>query len=64
MAVVKAITQMGRDMNILTIAEGVEDANQLALLRALDCDAVQGYLIGHPERLISVFKNGAQVRAA
>lgn len=50
MAVIKAITQMGRDMNILTLAEGVEDADQLALLRRLGCDAVQGYLIGRPER--------------
>ena len=50
MAVVKAITQMGRDMNIQTIAEGVEEADQLALLKELGCDAVQGYLIGRPER--------------
>ena len=50
MAVVKAITQMGRDMNIQTIAEGVEEADQLDLLKTLGCDAVQGYLIGRPER--------------
>ena len=50
MAVVKAITQMGRDMNIQTIAEGVEEADQLALLKLLGCDAVQGYLIGRPKR--------------
>nr|WP_171070280.1 EAL domain-containing protein [Methylobacterium terricola] len=50
MAVVKAVTQMGSDMGIVTIAEGVEDADQLALLRSIGCDAVQGYLIGRPER--------------
>lgn len=50
MAVIKAITQMGRDMSIPTLAEGVEDAEQLDLLRKLGCDAVQGYLIGRPER--------------
>ncbi|UIN37784.1 EAL domain-containing protein [Methylobacterium oryzae] len=51
MAVVKAITQMARDMNIRTIAEGVEEADQLKFLRRFGCDAVQGYLIGRPERL-------------
>lgn len=50
MAVMRAITQMGRDMDIPTLAEGVEDVEQLALLRSLGCDAVQGYLIGRPER--------------
>ncbi|MCJ2092151.1 EAL domain-containing protein [Methylobacterium sp. J-072] len=50
MAVVRAITQMGRDMNIPTLAEGVEDAEQLEYLRTLGCDAVQGFLIGRPER--------------
>jgi diguanylate cyclase (GGDEF)-like protein len=48
LAVIKAVTQMGRDMAIPTLAEGVEDADQLELLRAIGCDAVQGYLIGRP----------------
>ncbi|PZO79257.1 MAG: bifunctional diguanylate cyclase/phosphodiesterase [Mesorhizobium amorphae] len=51
MAVLKAITQMGRDMRISTLAEGVETESQLKVLRALGCDAVQGYLIGRPEVL-------------
>ena len=50
LAVIRAITQMGRDMGIETLAEGVETADQLDLLRALGCGAVQGYLIGRPER--------------
>ena len=48
-AVVKAVAQMGRDMGIATLAEGVERADQLELLRSLGCDAVQGYLIGRPD---------------
>ncbi|TXM72827.1 EAL domain-containing protein [Methylobacterium sp. WL69] len=48
LAVIKAVTQMGRDMEIPTLAEGVESADQLALLREIGCDAVQGYLIGRP----------------
>jgi diguanylate cyclase (GGDEF)-like protein len=50
LAVIKAVTQMGRDMNIPTLAEGVESREQLDLLRAIGCDAVQGYLIGRPAR--------------
>jgi diguanylate cyclase (GGDEF)-like protein len=49
LAVVRAVTQMGRDMGIETLAEGVETTDQLALLRELGCGAVQGYLIGRPE---------------
>ena len=53
LAVIRAVTQMGRDMGIPTLAEGVETAEQLALLRTLGCDAVQGYLIGRPARTSS-----------
>lgn len=48
LAVIRAVAQMGRDMNIPTLAEGVESQDQLDLLRAIGCDAVQGYLIGRP----------------
>ena len=64
MAVIKAITQMGRDMGIPTLAEGVEDADQLHLLRKLGCDAVQGYLIGRPERPSSSLPSVTLMHAA
>jgi diguanylate cyclase (GGDEF)-like protein len=48
LAVIRAVAQMGRDMNVLTLAEGVENSDQLALLRTIGCDAVQGYFIGRP----------------
>ena len=51
LAVLKAITQMGRDMGIPTLAEGIETQDQLDLLRSLGCEAVQGYLIGKPARI-------------
>jgi len=50
MAVLVAITQMGKMLEIPTLAEGVETDEELALLRSLGCDAVQGYLIGRPGR--------------
>ena len=51
MAVLRAVTQIGRDISIPTLAEGVETADQVRLLRSLGCDAVQGYLVGRPERM-------------
>jgi EAL domain-containing protein (putative c-di-GMP-specific phosphodiesterase class I) len=30
------------------VAEGVETADQLEILRELDCDVVQGFLLGRP----------------
>ncbi|MOA66416.1 Oxygen sensor protein DosP [compost metagenome] len=39
---------MGQGLDLQVVAEGVESAGQLELLRALGCDAVQGYLCGRP----------------
>ena len=50
MAVLQAITQLGRTMNIPTLAEGVETPEQVEMLQLLGCDAVQGFLFGHPQR--------------
>jgi diguanylate cyclase (GGDEF)-like protein/PAS domain S-box-containing protein len=47
-AIVTAIVQMGRSLQIKTVAEGVETAEQMALLRSLGCDLVQGHLISMP----------------
>ena len=49
-AIVTAIIQMAHSLDIITIAEGVEQAEQAAFLRAHDCDALQGYLISRPLR--------------
>ncbi|KQP23608.1 diguanylate cyclase [Pseudorhodoferax sp. Leaf267] len=43
-AIVSAIVQMARALQLTTIAEGVETQAQLALLQALQCDQYQGYL--------------------
>ena len=47
-AIVRAIIQMARSFNLTTIAEGVEDERQLALLRLQHCDEVQGYHFAKP----------------
>jgi EAL domain-containing protein (putative c-di-GMP-specific phosphodiesterase class I) len=47
-AIVDAIIGLSRTLGLQTIAEGVETAEQLALLRSKGCDEVQGYFFGKP----------------
>lgn len=47
-AVVRAVVAMARELDVLTVAEGIEDAQTLQLLRDFGVDYVQGYLIGRP----------------
>ncbi|WP_158285769.1 bifunctional diguanylate cyclase/phosphodiesterase [Pseudohoeflea suaedae] len=47
-AVVRAVTQLARDLSIATTAEGVESENQLKSLIAMGCGTAQGYLLSRP----------------
>ncbi len=47
-AICRAIVAMAHSLNLKVTAEGVETEEQLAFLRTLDCDAVQGYLLSRP----------------
>ena len=47
-AIVHAIIQMGRTLNLRTIAEGVETDRQVEILRSMECDGVQGYHFARP----------------
>jgi diguanylate cyclase (GGDEF)-like protein len=47
-AIVRAIIDLGNNLGIPTTAEGVEEAQQLELLRAGGCVEVQGFLLGRP----------------
>ena len=47
-AIVRAIIGLARSLNMQTIAEGVESADQLAFLREQGCDGVQGYYFSSP----------------
>jgi len=59
-AIVQAVMALGRSLAMRVVAEGVETEGQLALLRAMNCDEVQGYLLGRPgpaeafERLVAL----------
>lgn len=47
-AIVSAAIGLGHRLGRDTVAEGVETLEQLRQLKALDCDAVQGYLFSPP----------------
>ncbi len=47
-AIVKAVLSMCLDMDLPTVAEGIEGHDQLELLRDLGCSHGQGYLFGRP----------------
>ncbi|MCJ8282628.1 MAG: EAL domain-containing response regulator [Rivularia sp. ALOHA_DT_140] len=48
LAITKALIQMGQNLNLKVIAEGVETASELQILRDLRCDAMQGFLFTQP----------------
>ncbi len=47
-ALVRAIVAMAGALGLETIAEGVETAEQLRIVRALGCDRAQGFLLAEP----------------
>ena len=47
--IVQAIISMSTALHVRTIAEGVENEEQLRILEKLGCDEIQGYYFGKPE---------------
>ncbi len=47
-AIVTAVLSLAQALGIEVVAEGVETAEQLATLRALGCDFVQGFMLARP----------------
>jgi diguanylate cyclase (GGDEF)-like protein/PAS domain S-box-containing protein len=69
LAIVRAISGLGRSLNITTTAEGVETTDQLDWLRAEGCNEVQGFLFsaarpaGEIEALLTKFGQRASKAA-
>jgi EAL domain-containing protein (putative c-di-GMP-specific phosphodiesterase class I)/GGDEF domain-containing protein len=59
-AIIKSMIQLGHELNLNVIAEGVETQEQLDVLRELECDQYQGYYHSQPmakEKIIERVKN-------
>jgi EAL domain-containing protein (putative c-di-GMP-specific phosphodiesterase class I) len=47
-AIVHAMTGLGHDLGMSITAEGVENEQQLLMLRTIGCDHIQGFYLGMP----------------
>ena len=46
--IINSVINMAKNLDMATVAEGVEDAKQSALLKKMGCDIVQGYFYAKP----------------
>lgn len=46
--IVKTIVSLAKNLNLEVVAEGIENTDQLAILRELECHYGQGYLFSIP----------------
>ena len=47
-ALLRTIVELGRTLNLKTVAEGIEEHEEMDQLRSLDCDLGQGYYFARP----------------
>jgi EAL domain-containing protein (putative c-di-GMP-specific phosphodiesterase class I) len=47
-SIVRAIIELGRNLKLKVIAEGVEEFEQQAILASMGCDEIQGFYFSHP----------------
>ena len=47
-AIVRSTSELGHNLGMSVVAEGVEDEKTLDMLSAIGCDAAQGYFMGRP----------------
>lgn len=59
-AIAKTIVAMAKALDLTTVAEGVETAEQLEVLKNMGCDQIQGYLFSRPlpaEEFLAFYSN-------
>jgi EAL domain-containing protein (putative c-di-GMP-specific phosphodiesterase class I) len=49
LAILQAVTSMAKSLRMITTAEGVKTADQLAQVHLLGCDEVQGFFISRSQ---------------
>jgi diguanylate cyclase (GGDEF)-like protein len=55
-AIIKAIVSLAETLGMETTAEGVENHDEIALIRELGCSHIQGYVYGKPARAADVLE--------
>jgi len=66
-SIAQMVVQLGRNLGLSVIAEGVEDERQAQILRELGCPLAQGYLYSRPlspEKLLAWLAGESVTRAA
>ncbi|MEC7819486.1 MAG: EAL domain-containing protein [Pseudomonadota bacterium] len=67
LAIINAVVAMAGSLGMTTTAEGVETAEEAAMIRDMGCDKIQGYHFGRPmpvEEVRAVFKRSETIRTA
>jgi EAL domain-containing protein (putative c-di-GMP-specific phosphodiesterase class I) len=65
--IVGSLTALAQQLGLQVVAEGVENEEQLSLLRGLQCDSAQGYLLAKPldvNGATEVLRNGLRLDSA
>ncbi|MBA2352102.1 MAG: EAL domain-containing protein [Burkholderiales bacterium] len=53
-AIVRSTIELGHNLGLKVVAEGVEDEDTLKLLKSLSCDTAQGYFLSRPMSAVDV----------
>ena len=54
-AIARAAAELGHELRLHVVAEGVETATEWEHVRAIDCDSVQGYFVARPMDATALF---------
>jgi EAL domain-containing protein (putative c-di-GMP-specific phosphodiesterase class I) len=61
-SMIRSVIAMAHAVGLVVVTEGVETPSQLALLRDLGCDEVQGFLLGEPVPALSALNEATGER--